>query len=59
MTDLEDFIVQEPYQPTDGEKQAIKELTDKGLVASDWDSGKEQIKRFKKNLRDDMYEKQN
>lgn len=59
MTDLEDYIVQEPYQPTDGEKQAIKELTDKGLVASDWDSGKAQIKSFKKNLRDDMYEKQN
>lgn len=58
MTDLEDFIVQEPYQPTDGEKQAIKELTDKGLVASDWDSGKTQIKSFKKNLRDDMYVKQ-
>ena len=40
MTDKEDFIVQEAYQPTEEEKQAIKELEDKdqGLVAEDWDS---------------------
>lgn len=61
MTDKEDFIVQEPYQPTEEEKQAIKELADKeqGLVADDWDSQKTYIKSFKKNLRNDMYKKQN
>jgi uncharacterized protein (TIGR02646 family) len=61
MTDKEDFIVQEPYQPTEEERQAIKELEDKeqGLVAEDWDSQKTSIKSFKKNLRNDMYKKQN
>ena len=61
MTDKEDFIVQKPYQPTEKEKQAIKELEAKeqGLVADDWDSQKTYIKSFKKNLRDDMYKKQN
>lgn len=59
MTEREDFVVQEPYQPTDEEIKAIKELEDKGLDASDWDSGKKYIKSFKKNLRDDMYNKQN
>ncbi len=61
MTDKEDFIVQEPYQPTEEEKQAIKELENKeqGLIADDWDSKKTHIKSFKKNLRDDMYKKQN
>lgn len=61
MTDKEDFIIQKPYQPTEEEKQAIKELEGKeqGLVADDWDSQKTYIKNFKKNLRDDMYKKQN
>ena len=61
MTDKEDFIVQEAYQPTEEEKQAIKELEDKnqGLVAGDWNSQKTYIKSFKKNLWDDMYKKQN
>ena len=59
MTEEEDFVVQEPYQPTDEEKKAIKELENKGLVAADWDSGKKYIKSFKKNLRKDMYNKQN
>lgn len=61
MTDKEDFIIQEPYQPTEEERQAIKELEDKeqGLVAEDWDSQKTYIKSFKKNLRNDMYKKQN
>lgn len=59
MTEQEDFVVTEPYQPTNEEKQAIKELTDKGLTAKSWDSKKKYIKSFKKNLREDMYEKQN
>lgn len=59
MNEQEDFVVQEPYQPTKEEKEAIKELEDKGLVADDWDSGKKYIKTFKINLRKDMYEKQN
>lgn len=61
MTEIEDIIVQEPYQPTAEENQAIRELEDKdtGLVAKDWDSGKTYIKKFKKNLRKDMYNKQN
>lgn len=59
MTQEEDFIVSEPYQPTEEEKQAIREMEDKGLVAGDWDSKKKYIKNFKENLREDMYEKQN
>lgn len=61
MTETEDFIVQEPYQPTAEENQAIRELKDKkmGLVAKDWDSKKIHIKNFKNNLRRDMYNKQN
>ena len=59
MTGEEDFVVRQPYQPTKEEKQAIAELEAKGLVADDWDSGKTYIKSFKKNLRDDMYDKQN
>ncbi len=59
MTEEEDFVVSEPYQPTNEEKQAIKELTDKGLTAKSWDSKMKYIKSFKKNLREDMYEKQN
>lgn len=61
MTEIEDFIVQEPYQPTPEESQAIKELENKdmGLVAKDWDSKKKYIKNFKDHLRQDMYYKQN
>ena len=59
MTEDEDFIVLEPYQPTKEEKQAIAELEAKGLVAGDWDSGKKYVKNFKENLREDMYVKQN
>lgn len=59
MTEEEDFIVQEPYQPTEEEKQAIRDLEDKGFVADDWNSGKRGIKSFKDRFRDDMYEKQN
>lgn len=61
MTEKEDFVVQEPYQPTAKEKQAIDELRNKpqGLVASDWNSKKTHIKSFKENLRLDMYNKQN
>lgn len=59
MTELEDFIVQEPYPPADDEKKAIAELEAKGLVPDDWNSGKNGIKSFKKNLRNDMYKKQN
>lgn len=61
MTDIEDFIVQEPYQLKEEEKKAIRELEEKeqGFVADDWDSGKTYIKSFKKNFRKDMYKKQN
>ncbi len=59
MTTQEDFVIQEPYRPTEEEKRAIAELEAKGLVAGDWDSGKKHIKSFKENLREDMYDKQN
>lgn len=59
MNELEDFVVPEPYHPTDEEVRTIKELEDKGLDASDWDSDKKGIRSFKKNLRQDMYRKQN
>ena len=58
MTQEEDFIVSEPYQPTEEEKQAIRELENKGLVASDWKSGSKYIKNFKEHLKNDMYKKQ-
>lgn len=61
MTEEEDFIVQEPYQPTIEEKQAIRELEEKeqGLVPNDWNSQKKNILSFKDHLRRDMYKKQN
>ena len=58
MTEREDFIVAEPYKPTEEENLAIKELEDKGLVADDWDSGKKHIKSFKNSLRHFMYRRQ-
>ena len=59
MTEEEDFVVEEPYQPNEEEKQAIAELEKRGIVAEDWDSRKKHIESFKKNLRDDIYKKQN
>lgn len=61
MTDKEDFIVQEAYQPSEKEKQAIEELVvnDEKSLADYWDSNRTYIKSFKKNLRNDMYRKQN
>jgi len=59
MTKEEDFVVETPYQPSNEEKQAIEELEAKGLEAGDWDSGKKYIVSFKKNLRHNMYRKQN
>lgn len=59
MTELEDFIVQEPYSPTDEEKEAISELEMKGLVPGDWSSGKKGIVSFKDNMREHMYYEQN
>ena len=61
MTNHEDFIIQEPYQPTEKEEQAIRELMNKkeGLIADDWNSQNRYIKSFKNNMRDDMYNKQN
>jgi hypothetical protein len=61
MTDKEDFIVQEAYQPSKEEMKAIEALEKKqgGLVAADWDSKKKYIQEFKDNLKLDMYEKQN
>lgn len=59
MTELEDFIVQEPYKPTDEEKEAISELEMKGLVPGDWNSGKNGIVSFKDNMREHMYYEQN
>ena len=58
MTAEEDFIVQDPYRPTKEEKQAIAELEANGVTAKHWDSKKKYIRSFKKNLREDMYEKQ-
>lgn len=59
MTVTEDFIVAEPYRPTENENKAIAELKQKGLEPEDWDSNKNGIKSFKKNLRENMYRKQN
>ena len=59
MTEQEDFIVQEPYQPTVEEKQTITDLECKGLTACNWSSRKKYIKSFKNHLKQDMYYKQN
>lgn len=59
MTEQEDFIVTEPYQPTEDEKLAIAKLEATGVKARNWDSRRKYIKSFKENLREDMYEKQN
>ena len=40
MTELEDYVVKNTYQPTEGEKKAISELKKKGLVPDDWNSSK-------------------
>lgn len=59
MTELEDFIVQAPYQPSDEENAAISELKAKGLLPGDWSSGKSGIESFKENVREHMYYEQN
>ena len=59
MNEIEDFIVTEPYMPSEGEKKAIAELEAKGLAPKNWNSKKKDVVSFKKNLREDMYEKQN
>ena len=59
MTEFEDFVVQEPYQPTDEEKEAISELEKNGLMPKDWNSGKVGIESFKDHIREHMYEEQN
>ena len=59
MEELEDFVIEEPYQPTEEELRAIAQLESKGVAAKNWDSKRNWIKSFKDNLREDMYEKQN
>lgn len=59
MTELEDYIVENAYQPTEEEKQAISELKTNGLTPKDWESQKNGIKSFKDNLREYMYYAQN
>ena len=48
MTEIEDFIIQEPYKPTKEERLAIRELEEKvsGLVPEDWDSKKDIYKKL-------------
>lgn len=48
--ELEDYIVQDPYHPTEKEKLAIEELTNKGLVPGDWNSQKAGITEFKDHI---------
>ena len=57
--ELEDYIVQDPYHPTEKEKLAIEELTNKGLVPGDWNSQKAGITEFKDHIREYMYYEQN
>ena len=59
MNEIEDFIVTEPYMPSEGEKKAIAELEAKGIAPKNWNSKKKDVVSFKKNMREDMYEKQN
>ena len=57
--ELEDYIVQDSYHPTEKEKLAIEELTNKGLVPGDWNSQKAGITEFKDHIREYMYYEQN
>lgn len=57
--ELEDYIVQDPYQPTEKEKLAIEELRNRGLVPEDWNSNKVGITEFKDHIREYMYYEQN
>lgn len=59
MTEEEDYIVQNPYQPTEKEKLAIEELANKGLDSGDWNSKKTGITEFKDHMREHMYYEQN
>lgn len=59
MTRLEDFMITNPYQPTEEEQAAITKLEEKGLVAGDWDSTNNTISAFKDNMRTHMYYQQN
>ena len=38
MTEEEDYIVQNPYQPTEKERLAIEELAKQGMESGDWNS---------------------
>ncbi len=59
MTEEEDYIVQNPYHPTEKERLAIEELTNKGLDSEDWNSQKAGITDFKDHMREYMYYEQN
>ncbi len=59
MTPEEDFIVEEPYIPTEEESKAIAVLKAKGFKPDDWKSRKKGINSFKENFREYMYGKQN
>ena len=59
MTEEEDYIVQNPYQPTEKEKLAIEELVNKGLESGDWNSKKTGITEFKDHMREHLYYEQN
>ena len=59
MNEQEDYIIQNPYHPTDAESLAISELTSKGLEPEDWSSQKVGITSFKDNLREHMWNEQN
>ena len=59
MNEQEDYIIQNPYHPTDAESLAISELTSKGLEQEDWSSQKVGITSFKDNLREHMWNEQN
>mgnify|MGYP002518652120 FL=1 len=54
----EDYIVTNPYQPTEDEKAAINKLEKRGLVAGDWESQSKGIVSFKNNLREHMFYQQ-
>ena len=54
MTEEEDYIVQNPYHPTEKEKLAIEELANKGLDSGDWNSKKTGITEFKDHMREHM-----
>ena len=59
MNELEDFIIRNPYVPTDDEQQAIDQLKVDGLIPKKWNSTQNGILSFKENIKKHLLDEQN